>query len=125
VTAPEELRDGLGPADDLRHRPVAGERTRDSLFWELIMPEEELGMQVYLYLTGSGKVGYNVCVWGPDAQPLALHLHQGRVPDQADLDDFSFDGLTVTTCESISRSTAFTTRSATTVTPMAYPRGSR
>ena len=96
MTASEELRDGLGPADDLRHRPVAGERTRDSLFWELIMPEEELGMQVYLYLTGSGKAGYNVCIWGPDARPLALHLHQGRVPDHADLDDFSFDGLTLT-----------------------------
>ena len=53
MTAPEHS--GLGPADDLRHRPVAGERTRDSLFWELVMPEEELGMQVYLYLTGSGK----------------------------------------------------------------------
>ena len=96
MTASEELRDGLGPADDLRHRPMAGERTRDSLFWELIMPEEELGVQVYLYLTGSGKAGYNVCIWGPDARPLALHLHQGRVPDHADLDDFSFDGLTLT-----------------------------
>jgi hypothetical protein len=96
VTASEELRDGLGPADDLRHRPVAGERTRDSLFWELIMPEEELGLQVYLYLTGSGKAGYNVCVWGPEARPLAQHLHQGRIPDHADIDDFSFDGLTLT-----------------------------
>ena len=54
MSAPGELRNGLGPTDDLRHRPVAGERTRDSLFWELIMPEEELGVQVYLYLTGSG-----------------------------------------------------------------------
>ena len=73
----------LGPDDDLRHRPVAGGRMRDSLFWELIMPEEELGMQVYLYITGAGKVGYNVCIWGPQAQPLAVHLHQGRVPDDA------------------------------------------
>ena len=96
MTASEELRTGLGPADDLRHRSVAGERTRDSLFWELIMPEEQLGLQVYLYLTGSGKAGYNVCVWGSDARPLALHLHQGRVPDHSDLDDFSFDGLTLT-----------------------------
>ena len=75
--------------------PVAGERTRDSLFWQLTMPEHELGVQVYLYLTGTGKAGYNVCVWGPDARPLALHQHGGRVPDHADLDDFAFDGLTL------------------------------
>ncbi len=87
---------GLGPDDDLRHRPTAGERTRDSLFWELIMPEHQLGMQVYLYLTGAGKAGYNLCVWGPDPQPLAMHLHSGRVTDDADLDDFSFDGLSLT-----------------------------
>src|SRR5258708_20017231 len=86
---------GLRPVDDLRHRPVAGERTRDSLFWQLTMPEHQLGVQVYLYLTGSGKTGYNVCVWGPDAQPLAQLLHSGHVPDHADLDDFSFDGLTL------------------------------
>ena len=47
MTTAGELRDGLGPTDDLRHRPVAGERTRDSLFWELIMPEEELGVQIF------------------------------------------------------------------------------
>ena len=89
MTTAGELRDGLGPTDDLRHRPVAGERTRDSLFWELIMPEEELGVQVYLYLTCSGKAGYNVCVWGPEMRPLAMHLNQGRVPDDVDLDEFS------------------------------------
>lgn len=87
---------GLGPADDLRHRPLAGERTRDSLFWQLTMPEEQLGMQVYLYLTGTGKAGYNVCVWGPDPKPLIEHQHLGRIPDHADLDEFSFAGLTLT-----------------------------
>ncbi|HTF09063.1 MAG TPA: enoyl-CoA hydratase-related protein [Asanoa sp.] len=96
VTAAREQDTGLRPTDDLRHRPVAGERTRDSLFWELIMPEHELGVQVYLYLTGSGKAGYNVCVWGPDARPLALHMHSGQIPDHADLDEFAFEGLTLT-----------------------------
>jgi hypothetical protein len=95
MTAADQKDSGLLPTDDLRHRPVAGERTRDSLFWQLTMPEHQLGVQVYLYLTGSGKAGYNVCVWGPDAQPLAMHLHSGQVPDNTDLDDFSFDGLTL------------------------------
>jgi hypothetical protein len=79
--------------DDLRHRPASGKHMRDSLFWEVIVPEEELGMQVYLYLTGSGRAGYNVVVWGPDAAPLALHLGSGRIDDDADLDDLTFDGL--------------------------------
>lgn len=95
MTTAREQDSGLRPTDDLRHRPVAGERTRDSLFWQLTMPEHELGVQVYLYLTGTGKAGYNVCVWGPDG-PLSMRLHSGEVPDHADLDDLSFDGLTLT-----------------------------
>jgi hypothetical protein len=96
VTAAREQDTGLRPTDDLRHRPVAGERTRDSLFWQLSMPEQQLGVQVYLYLTGSGTAGYNVCVWGPDERPLAMHQHRGKIPDHADLDEFAFEGLTLT-----------------------------
>jgi hypothetical protein len=95
VTTASKQNNRLRPTDDLLHRPIAGERTRDSLFWQLTMPEHELGVQVYLYLTGSGKAGYNVCLWGPDTKPLALHLHNGQVPTDADLDDFSFGGLTL------------------------------
>lgn len=68
---------------------------RDSLFWEMIMPRERLGLQVYLYLTDRGKAGFNVVVWGPDAQPLALDLGADTVPAEMDLDDFRVGGLTV------------------------------
>lgn len=95
MTTADRSNSGLGPADDLRHRPVAGERARDSLFWQLTMPEEQLGVQVYLYLTGTGKAGYNVCVWGSDSRPLAVHQHSGRIADHVDLDEFSFGGLTL------------------------------
>ena len=37
---------------------------RDSLFWNLIVPEEELGLQVYTFVNHRGRAGYNVCVWG-------------------------------------------------------------
>jgi hypothetical protein len=83
----------LSPKDDLRHRPAPGERMRDSLFWELIAPDEQIGMQVYLYLAGSGRAGYNVVAWGPDPDPLVLHLGSGRLDEDADLDDLSFEGL--------------------------------
>ncbi|MDQ1541678.1 MAG: hypothetical protein QOH29_2404, partial [Actinomycetota bacterium] len=96
MTAAGKLDAGLRPTDDLRHRPVAGERTRDSLFWQLTMPEEQLSVQVYLYLTGRGTAGYNVCVWGPDERPLAMHQHRGKIADHTDLDEFAFEGLTLT-----------------------------
>jgi hypothetical protein len=92
-TAPETPSAGYEPHDDKRHWPAAGGKMRDSLFWQMTMPDEELGFQAYLYLTDRGRVGYNVAVWGPDAEPLALDLNAGRVADDADLDDFSFGGL--------------------------------
>lgn len=84
---------GYEPHDDLRHRPAPGGRMRDSLFWELIMPEERLGMQAYLFVTDRGKAGYNVVVWGEQERPLALELELGEVSEDADFDDFSLAGL--------------------------------
>jgi hypothetical protein len=87
---------GFGPYDDLRHRPAPGGRMRDSLFWETIMPDEQLGMQIYLYLTDRGRTGYNVVVWGGhSAEPLVLELENGVVEADTDLDAFSFMGLTL------------------------------
>ena len=86
---------GFGPDDDLRHRPEPGGRMRDSLFWQMAMPDERLGLQVYLYLTDRGRAGFNVAVWGPDEQPVALDLGGGTVPDAMDLDDFTLEGLHV------------------------------
>ncbi|RZT86712.1 hypothetical protein EV383_3609 [Pseudonocardia sediminis] len=85
----------FSPKDDLRHRPVPGKKMRDSLFWEMIMPDEQLGLQIYVYLTDRGRTGYNVAVWGPGEEPLALELGGGTVEDSADLDDFTFEGLHV------------------------------
>ena len=87
---------GFGPGDDRRHWPATADgRMRDSLFWELIMPEEKLGLQIYLYVSNRGRAGYNVSVWGPQAEPVALQLAQGTVGDDVDFDDFEFQGLRV------------------------------
>ena len=96
VTAPEAPDAGYEPQDDLRHRAAPGGRMRDSLFWEMIMPDQRVGFQAYLYLTGTGRAGFNVVVWGEEEEPLVLDLVQDHVPDTMDLDDFSFAGLTVT-----------------------------
>jgi hypothetical protein len=95
-TAHETPDAGYQPQDDLRHRAPPGGKMRDSLFWEMIMPDEEIGFQAYLYLTGNGKAGFNVVVWGPDPDKEVLDLVQGEIPDGMDFDDFSFGGLTLT-----------------------------
>jgi hypothetical protein len=93
ITAPGTPDAGYEPHDDRRHHAPPGGRMRDSLFWELIMPEEELGFQAYLYLTDRGKAGFNVIVWGPEKEPLALVQKGGEIGPEADLDDFEFEGL--------------------------------
>jgi len=95
-TAPETPDAGYEPHDDLRHRPAPGGKMRDSLFWEMIMPDERLGFQAYLYLTGAGKAGFNVAVWGPDPSKEVLDLVQRDIPDGMDFDDFKFGGLALT-----------------------------
>jgi hypothetical protein len=80
--------------DDLRHRAPAGERMRDSLFWNLILPEEELGLQVYTFVNHRGKAGFNVVAWGGGREPIVLQ-HLGQVGDEADFDDWSLAGLEV------------------------------
>lgn len=76
------------PHDNLRHRPDAGGRMRDSLFWQTTLPEQQLGLQVYLYVSGTGRSGFNVAVWGTDATPLAFEVGGGTVSDTLDFDDF-------------------------------------
>jgi hypothetical protein len=78
--------------DDLRHRAPEGQRMRDSLFWNLIVPEEQLAMQVYLFVNHRGRSGYNVCVWGGDMEPV-VEQHLGQVGPEADFDDWDDAGL--------------------------------
>ncbi len=93
--APEIIDPGYRGGDDLRHRSETGGKSRDSLFWQMMMPEHELGFQCYLYLTGAGKTGFNMILWGRDKKPLVLDLIQGEVPDDMDFDDFTLGNLRV------------------------------
>lgn len=85
----------LSAVDDLRHWPASGNRMRDSLFWEVILPEAQLGMQIYLYVTGSGRAGFNVVVWGSEPEDDVVVLKSGRISNDCDLDHLELDGLTV------------------------------
>lgn len=82
----------VADADDRRHHAPPGQRMRDSLFWNLIIPEEQLAMEVYLFVSGRGRTGYNVCVWGGAREPI-VEQHTGQVGPEADFDDWEHAGL--------------------------------
>jgi hypothetical protein len=93
MSAPSAQQSALQPHDDRRHRALAGQRMRDSLFWNLIVPEQELGMQVYTFVNHRGRAGYNFVVWGGEGEPLALLQELGQVAPEADFDDWRLAGL--------------------------------
>jgi len=93
TNAPGTPASGTRPDDDLRHRPGPGERMRDSLFWQCVIPEERIGFQAYLYSTSDGKAGFNVVVMSPERRPLVLDLVDGELAPDDDFDDLTFRGL--------------------------------
>ncbi|RKR74371.1 DUF7064 domain-containing protein [Frondihabitans australicus] len=84
----------VDPRHDLRHRPAPGGRMRDSLFWQTVLPDAGLALQVYLFVTGTGAAGYNIAVWGRDGV-VALERDGGRVPEAMDFDDFEVSALRI------------------------------
>jgi hypothetical protein len=59
----------------------------------VIVPDEELGVQEYLYMTDRGRAGYNAIVGVTGSDPLALN--SGRSSDDVGLDRFEFEGLSL------------------------------
>lgn len=86
----------LKPADDRRHPPPAGQKGRDSLFFNLILPEHELGLHVYTWTDEAGVAGRQVAVWGPGARPLAMEVDLDVAMGDADFDDWRCSGLEIT-----------------------------
>lgn len=101
------------PSDDLRHRPAGpGARARDSLFWQLVLPERRLAMQCYLFLSGTGSCGWHVAVWGEGGDRVAFETGFSRLGDDVDLDDVDVDGLHVSQPEPLKTSTITLDRTA-------------
>jgi hypothetical protein len=86
----------IGADDDLRHRVPDGVKTRDSLFWNLVLPNEQVAVQVYLWTDGRGVAGRQVAVYQPDRERnlIASSYNVDLGPD-SDLDDWECDGLRV------------------------------
>ncbi|HEX4110256.1 MAG TPA: hypothetical protein VHX88_19150 [Solirubrobacteraceae bacterium] len=81
----------IGAADDLRHPG-----TRDSLFWSLVLPQERIAAQVYLFIDSYGVAGRQVAVYRPEADRTVLLLEHGiDLGADADLREMRCAGLHV------------------------------
>jgi hypothetical protein len=83
----------LDSRDDLRHRPASGGKGRDSLYFNLMLPEHELGLFVYTWCDERGAAGRLVTVWGADRRPLAFEVVHDIAMGEADFDDWQLAGL--------------------------------
>jgi hypothetical protein len=82
--------------DDLRHDLGSDELARESLYWNVALPDEKLILIGYAFLTASGDTGVLGAALGEDvASPLALHLTPGAGFEGTDLDNFSAGPLRV------------------------------
>jgi hypothetical protein len=86
-------RSTLTPSDELRHRPADGAKGRDSLYFNLMLPELELGVFVYTWVDNAGIAGRLVTAWGPDEKPLAFEVVHGVEMGDADFDQWDIAGL--------------------------------
>lgn len=81
-------------ADDLRHRVPEGVKTRDSLFWNLVLPEEQIAVQLYVWTDGRGVAGRQVSIYLPDReQNITRNAYNIDLGPDSDLDDWECDGL--------------------------------
>lgn len=81
-------------ADDLRHRVPEGVKTRDSLFWNLVLPDEQIAVQLYAWTDGRGVAGRQVAIYVPDRdQNILRNAYNVDLGPDSDFDDWECEGL--------------------------------
>jgi len=94
--------DHIVETDDLRHRVADGIKTRDSLFWNLILPDEQIAVQLYIWTDGRGVSGRQVAVYAPDREKnIVLSASDIDLGPDSDLDEWQCAGLCVRQPESL------------------------
>jgi hypothetical protein len=83
----------LEPKDDLRHPLVASPHARESLFYNVLLPEHELMVFVYTWVNSAGEAGHLVTVVGQDNTRHAVSAIDGVPVGGADFDDWRVGGL--------------------------------
>lgn len=84
----------IRPSDDRRHRVADGVKTRDSLFWNLVLPEEQIAAQIYIWVDGQGVAGRQIAVYRPNrADNIILNEYNVHLGQDSDLDNWECAGL--------------------------------
>jgi len=86
--------DHITEADDLRHRVPHGVKTRDSLFWNLVLPDERIAVQLYVWSDGNGVAGRQVSVYVPERdRNIIRNAYDVDLGPDSDFDDWECEGL--------------------------------
>jgi hypothetical protein len=82
----------LEPKDDLRHHLRPGPHSRESLFYDLVLPDEGLLVFTYTWVNADDQAGHLFAVVGDDNEKLAFSAADGVPAGGTDFDDWRVDG---------------------------------
>jgi hypothetical protein len=86
----------VAPADDLRHPgEISGVHGRESLFYNLLLPEHGVILFVYTWVDAEDRAGYLFTVVGEDDDRRCFFAHDGVPIGERAFDDWAVDGLTL------------------------------
>jgi len=83
----------LEPKDDLRHRLAPGPHARESLFYNVLLPDEGLMIFVYTWVDAESRAGHLFAVVGDNDERLAFSAVDGVPVGDRDFDDWAVDGM--------------------------------
>ncbi|MGQ0480951.1 MAG: DUF7064 domain-containing protein [Pseudonocardia sp.] len=82
----------LEPKDDLRHHLRPGPHSRESLFYDLVLPDEGLLVFTYTWVNADDQAGHLFAVVGDDNRRLAFSAAESVAAGGADFDDWRVEG---------------------------------
>lgn len=87
----------LSPVHDARHHLAGAPDARESLAFVLPLPAEELGVIIYSWVTGEGKAGSLLAVFGPglDGDPIVEVVDGIEVPPGMGFDDWCVGAMRI------------------------------
>lgn len=92
------------PKDDLRHPLAPGPHSRESLFYGVLLPDEDLMVFTYTWVDPEGRAGYLFTVTA-DADERRVFHAEDKVPvGDRDFDDWAVGGVTVRHVDPLVRS---------------------